>query len=413
MQEPYSRLLPRGVAKHIAAAMADTPVVLVNGPRQCGKTTLVRTLTGPDRTYLTLDDDTTLNSVRADPTGFIRDIDEATIDEVQRAPDLLRAIKRSVDDDRRPGRFLLTGSANILTIPTVAESLAGRMEIVTLLPLAQAEIRGSGSTFLNRAFTGQVAAPQVKALGKDLVEHVLIGGYPEMLGRNDPRRRSVWARDYIRAIVERDVRDITEIDKLEQMPQLLRALAQHAGQLTNFAQLAGQIHIDDKTARRYVGVLEQLFLVRRVEPWFRNRLKRLVKTSKLHFLDSGLLAVLVGATPDRIAGDRSLFGSLLETFVVSEILKLATWSDTVSRLHHYRDKDQVEVDIILEDDAGAIVGIEVKAAATVSAADFKGLRKIAEIAGDNFRVGMVLYDGDKVLPFGDRLFAAPLSCLWN
>jgi len=284
---------------------------------------------------------------------------------------------------------------------------------VTLLPLAQAEIRGSGSTFLNRAFTGQVAAPQVKALGKDLVEHVLIGGYPEMLGRNDPRRRSVWARDYIRAIVERDVRDITEIDKLEQMPQLLRALAQHAGQLTNFAQLAGQIHIDDKTARRYVGVLEQLFLVRRVEPWFRNRLKRLVKTSKLHFLDSGLLAVLVGATPDRIAGDRSLFGSLLETFVVSEILKLATWSDTVSRLHHYRDKDQVEVDIILEDDAGAIVGIEVKAAATVSAADFKGLRKIAEIAGDNFRVGMVLYDGDKVLPFGDRLFAAPLSCLWN
>jgi predicted AAA+ superfamily ATPase len=393
--------------------MADTPVVLVNGPRQCGKTTLVRTLTGPDRTYLTLDDDTTLNSVRADPTGLIRDIDEATIDEVQRAPDLLRAIKRSVDEDRRPGRFLLTGSANILTIPTVAESLAGRMEIVTLLPLAQAEIRGSESTFLNRAFTGQVATPQVKALGKDLVELVLVGGYPEMLGRNDPRRRSAWARDYIRAIVERDVRDITEIDKLEQMPQLLRALAQHAGQLTNFSQLAGQIHIDDKTARRYVGVLEQLFLVRRVEPWFRNRLKRLVKTSKLHFLDSGLLAVLVGATSDRIAGDRSLFGSLLETFAVSEILKLATWSDTVSTLHHYRDKDQVEVDIILEDDAGAIVAIEVKAAATVSAADFKGLRKIAEIAGDSFQVGMVLYDGDKVLPFGDRLFAAPLSCLWN
>lgn len=413
MQEPRSRLLPRGVAEHIAAAMADTPVVLVNGPRQSGKTTLVRTLTGPDRTYLTLDDDTTLNSVRADPTGFIRDIDEATIDEVQRAPDLLRAIKRSVDEDRRPGRFLLTGSANILTIPTVAESLAGRMEIVTLLPLAQAEIRDSGSTFLNRTFTGQVAAPQVKALGKDLVEIVLIGGYPEMLGRSDPRRRSAWARDYIRAIVERDVRDITEIDKLEQMPQLLRALAQHAGQLTNFAQLAGQIHIDDKTARRYVGVLEQLFLVRRVEPWFRNRLKRLVKTSKLHFLDSGLLAVLVGATPERIAGDRSLFGSLLETFVVSEILKLATWSDTVSTLHHYRDKDQVEVDVVLENDAGAIVGIEVKAAATVSAADFKGLRKIAEIAGDDLRVGMVLYDGDKVLPFGERLFAAPLSCLWN
>ncbi|MEF0943839.1 ATP-binding protein [Rhizobium sp. BR 362] len=412
-EEASPPLYFRGVTKQISAALVDTPVLLVNGPRQCGKTTLVRRLMPIDRPYFTLDDDTTLASIRADPAGFVRDLDMATIDEVQRAPDLLRAIKRSVDDDRRPGRFLLTGSANILTLPTVAESLAGRMEIMTLLPLAQSEIHGLGSSFLDDAFSGRAIHPKSSLVGKNLVEAVLVGGYPEMLGRSAPNRRAAWARDYIRAIVERDVRDIADIEKLDQMPHLLRALAHHSGQLVNFTQLAGQIGLDDKTARRYVGLFEQLFLVRRIEPWFRNQLKRLVKTPKLHFLDSGLLAAMLGITPDRIATNRSLLGPLLETFVVSEILKLATWCETAPTLYHYRDKDQDEVDIVLEDNTGAIVGIEIKAAATVSNADFKGLRKIGQVASDGFRIGLVLYDGDKVLPFGERLYAAPISCLWG
>ena len=407
------KLYPRAAARRITAALADTPVVMVNGPRQCGKTTLVRTMAEARRAYITLDDETTLAAAQADPAGFIRDLDRAIIDEVQRAPDLLRAIKRSVDDDRRPGRFLLTGSANILAIPRAAESLAGRMEIVTLLPLAQAEIHGRGSRFLEQVFAGRISPPQTLLVGKDLVEAAVIGGYPEMLGRSGPQRRAAWARDYVRAIVERDVRDIAEIDKLEQMPRLLRALAHHAGQLTNFSQLAGQLRLDDKTARRYAGVLEQLFLVRRVEPWFRNHLKRIVKTPKLHFLDSGLLAALIGATSERIAKDRSLFGPILETFVVAEILKLATWSDIAVTLHHYRDKDQDEVDLVLEDAGGALVGIEVKAAATVTAADFKGLRKVADVAGDAFRLGIVLYDADRIVPFGEKLYAVPLSCLWK
>ena len=413
MTQPRSHIYPRASASRIAAAMADTPVVMVNGPRQCGKTTLVRKKEEPGRLYVTLDDDTTLAAAQADPTGFVRDFDHVIIDEVQRAPDLLRAIKRSVDEDRRPGRFLLTGSANILTIPKVAESLAGRMEIVTLLPLAQAEIMGHSSRFLDVAFEGEVEAPPNPVIGKDLIEMVVRGGYPEMLGRTEPRRRMAWARDYVRAIVERDVRNIAEIDKLEEMPKLLRALGAHSGQLTNFARLGGQLRLDDKTARRYVGVLEQLFLVRRIEPWFRNDLKRLVKTPKLHFLDSGLLAVLTGVTAERIARDRTLLGPLLETFVTAEILKHMSWSDIVPRLYHYRDKDQEEVDIVLEDDSGALLGIEVKAAATVKAADFKGLRKIAEIAGEDFRLGLVLYDGERIFRFGDRLLAAPLSCLWN
>lgn len=405
-------LYPRAVTSRVKTALGDTPVVMINGPRQCGKTTLVKSLSTDDRPYLTLDDDTTLAAARTDPTSFVRDLDTATIDEVQRAPELLRAIKKSVDDDRRPGRFLLTGSANVLTLPRVADSLAGRMEVVTLLPLAQSEVRGTRCLFLEAAFAGRPPEPGPLLVGRDLVQAMIRGGYPEMLARADPRRRSAWARDYVRAIVERDVRDVAEIDKLAQMPPLLRALAQHAGQLTNFAQLAGQLRLDDKTARRYVGVLEQLFLVRRVEPWYRNELKRLVKTPKLHFLDAGLLAALLGVTPEHIATDRALLGPLLETFVVAEVLKLATWSEVEPRLHHYRDKDQDEVDLVLDDQAGSLVGIEVKAAATVTAADFKGIRKLADATGKAFRAGMVLYDGDRVVGFGERLYAAPLSCLW-
>jgi predicted AAA+ superfamily ATPase len=406
-------LYPRYANDRITVALTDTPVVMVNGPRQCGKTTLVRGLKNGSRRYITLDDETVLASARADPAGFIRDLDVATIDEVQRAPDLLRAIKRTVDDDRRPGRFLLTGSANILAMPTIAESLAGRMEVVTLLPLSQAEIKGHKVDFIEDAFAGKIHQPTNLALGKELIDIVVTGGYPEVLARRDSRRRAAWAREYTRAIIERDVRDIIEVDKLEQMPQLIRALASHASQLTNFSQLGGQLRLDDKTVRRYIGILEHVFLIRRIEPWFRNDLKRIVKTPKLHFLDTGLLSVLLGASSERITADRSQFGAILESFVISEILKIASWSSAEVRLSHYRDKDQDEVDLVMENEVGSLVAMEVKASATVSAGDFKGLRKVAQAAGKDFRLGLVLYDGDTVLPFGERLFAAPLSCLWN
>ena len=288
---------------------------MVTGPRQCGKTTLVRDLLAGNREFITMDDDTVLAAARSDPTGLVRALDRTTIDEVQRVPDLLRAIKKSVDEDRRAGRFLLTGSANILTLPQVSESLAGRMEIVSLLPLSRAEIRDKKPHFLKAAFDGKLRKPAGLMIGEDLVQAVLIGGYPEMLRRGDPKRRQAWARDYIRAIVQRDVREVADVEKLDQMPRLLQVLAHHSGRLTNFTQMGGQVGFDDKTTRKYVAILEQLFLVRRVEPWFRNQLKRLVKTPKLHFLDSGLLGALLGATAERIAKDRSIFGPLLETFV--------------------------------------------------------------------------------------------------
>ena len=292
------------------------------------------------------------------------------------------------------------------------ESLADRMEVVNLLPLSRAEIRGAKPTFLEKAFSGKVPRPSEVLVGAELVDAVLIGGYPEMLTREDPKRRQAWAREYVEAIVQRDVRDIAEVEKLDQMPRLLRVLAHHSGQLTNFMQTGAEINLDAKTTRRYIGVLEQLFLLRRLDPWFRNRLKRLVKTPKLHFLDAGLLAAILGITDERIAKDRSMFGPVLEAFVFSEIMKQTAWLDGTYTLHHYRDKDQDEVDVVVENDRGELVGLEIKVAATVTAADFKGLRKLANASRDRFMAGAVLYDGDSIVGFGDRLFAASLSCLW-
>lgn len=406
-------LFPRFSADLVRGALRDTPVVTVTGPRQCGKTTLVRDLVADHREFITLDDETVLAAARSDPTGFVRGLSRATLDEVQRAPDLLRAIKRFVDEDRRAGRFLLTGSANTLALPKVAESLAGRMEIVELLPLSRSEIRGRRPSFLKAAFEGKVEKPAELLVGEELVDAVLTGGYPEMVRRTDPQRRQKWARDYVRALVQRDVREIAEVEKLDQIPRLLQALAHHAGQLTNFTAIGGQIGFDDKTTRKYIAILEQLFLVRRVEPWFRNPLKRLVKTPKLHFMDSGLLGALMGSTAERLAKDRSMLGKLLETFVFSEVLKLASWLGESPFQYHYRDKDQDEVDLVVEKGDGTLIGIEVKASATVREGDFRGLRKLAQACGEDLKVGVVLYDSENIVPFGDRLVAAPVSCLWE
>ena len=286
------------------------------------------------------------------------------------------------------------------------------MAVVDLLPLSPAEVGGAKPRFLQHAFDGLVVEPRRCLVGDELVHTVLTGGYPEMIRREDETRRQAWARDYLNTLVHRDVSAIAAVEKQQGMARLFRILAHHSAQLVNFSQVSGQVGIDDKTARRYLLILEQLFLLRRLEPWYRNRIKRLVKTPKLHFLDSGLLAASLGATLERVEKDRSIFGKLLETFVFSEVLRQSGWSPEACSLYHFRDKDLNEVDVVVEDLLGRIVGIEVKASATVRAEDFKGMRKPADAAGDDFRVGVVLYDGNRVFRFGDRLFAAPLSSLW-
>lgn len=308
--------------------MTDTPVVLLAGPRQAGKTTLVRQIAARQGLrYLTLDDALTLLAAREDPVGMVRSLDRAVIDEIQRAPQLLLAIKKSVDEDRRPGRFLLTGSANLMALPTMADSLAGRMETLMLLPLAQSEMQGASANWLDSVFAGHLPTVRTPLVGEALVETVLRGGYPEAVSRATPRRRTVWARQYIDAIVQRDVRDVAGVDKLDQLPRFLRALAQVSGQLCNYTQLGGQLGLDHKTAARYIGVFEQMYLLKRVDAWARNRLKRVVKPPKLRFVDSGLLSTLADLSPAMFKQDRSRFGNVLETFVYGELLKHATAAD--------------------------------------------------------------------------------------
>ena len=410
MPSIYARLIePR-----IADALQDTPVMLLAGPRQAGKTTLVRRIAEQQGLrYLTMDDDLTLLSAREDPVGMIRSLDRAVIDEIQRAPQLLLAIKKSVDEDRRPGRFLLTGSANLMALPAVADSLAGRMETLSLLPLSQSEIESRTANWIDSAFAGQILKTEHPVLGNDLIERVLRGGYPEAISRANPKRRVTWARQYIDSIIQRDVRDVAGIEKLDQLPRFLRALAQMAGRMCNYTQLGGQLGLDGKTASRYIGVFEQMYLLKRIDVWARNRLNRVVKTPKLQFVDSGLLATLLDLTAEEIQQDRSRFGNALETFVFGELLKHTTTADGDYRLMYYRDADKYEVDIVIENAAGKLVGVEVKAAATVKESDLRGLKKLATLAGSQFKMGVLLYDGTETMPLGDGIWAAPLSTLWG
>lgn len=406
-------MFKRFVERRAEEALLDTPVVLIVGPRRAGKTTLVREMAEPDRTYITLDDQTVLEAAQSDPTGFIRGLDRAIIDEIQRAPDLLLAIKKTIDEDYRPGRFLLTGSANVMTLPRIADSLAGRMETIRMLPLARAEIEGRTPTFLERLFEGKLQKARNAIVGDDLVHSVLLGGFPEAIARDSERRRQDWARSYLTSVLTRDLRDIADVEKLTELPKFVRLLAEHSSQLVNYSQFGASINVSHKTGQRYVGLLEQVFLIATLQPWFTNALKRIVKTPKLHFLDSGLLASVRGLTFARVRADRGTFGSLLESFVFAEVLKLMTASDLRLTPHHFRDRDGREVDIVLERDDGMIVGIEVKSSATVKAGDFGGLRALAEACGDRFAFGVVLYDSTDVVPFGDTLAAAPMSSLWD
>lgn len=406
-------MYPRFARARIEEALSDTRVVLISGPRQSGKTTLAMDIAGDKTPFLTLDDATVLRAAIDDPVGFVRGLDRAVIDEVQRAPDLLLAIKNVVDDDKSPGKFLLTGSANLMTIPKVADSLAGRMEVIRLFPLSQAEIIGNKTQFIDRAFAGKKPAVDQVIIGTDLIERVLSGGYPEALGRKRWPRKQDWYHGYLDALVQRDVREVAQIEQLGVMPKLLSVLAEHSGQLINYTGIGGALDLNHVTTQKYVRVLESLYLVHSLQPWFSNRLKRLTKSPKLHFLDAGLLAALRDVSPDVVAKDKTSFGPILETFVFGELRKIASWSEQCCSFSHFRDKDKNEVDIVLENRRGEVVGIEVKSSATVSSSDFSGMRKLAEACGKKFVQGMVLYDHDQIVPFADNMFAVPLSALWG
>ena len=409
------KLYSRFAAERLKEALVDTPVVLIHGPRQSGKTTLAQAIGGPlGFSYFSFDNPVLANAAEADPAGFVDDLPErAILDEVQHVPKLFPAIKLAVDRRRTPGRFLLTGSANVLLVPKLSESLAGRMEILRIHPLAQCELAGRASSFLDSLFAGSFKTAQVERLGKSLAERVVAGGYPAALARPNPRRRTAWYRDYIEALTQRDVRDLTRIRSLDVLPQLLEGAAAQTARLFNVSELADPFQLTRPTIREYLTLLERVFLIEELRPWHVNRISRLVKTPKLHLEDVGLACVLLGFDADTLAKDRTALGPLLETFVFQELRRQASWQKDDIRFYHFRDKDNFEVDIVLERSPHELAGVEVKASATVTPADFRGLRKLKNAAKNRFTAGVVLYDGEVSVSLGNDMYAVPLRLLWE
>lgn len=408
----------RHIAPLLADALLDTPVVLVNGARQSGKSTLAKSVLGAGgepRQYLTLDDVAVLNAAKSDASGFINALQgPVTLDEVQRAPELFLAIKAAVDRDRRPGRFLLTGSADVLVLPGIADSLAGRMEVLSLWPLSCAEM--VDSPVVNRAdalFAGDWSALSVPPCEReDLVTRLLAGGFADAVTRTSLRRRDAWFDSYIQAVLQRDVRDLANIEQLTEIPNLLQLLATRSGTLLNFAELSRTAGLAQSTLKRYFALLEMLFLVVRLPSWERNPGKRLVKAPKVFLPDSGLLNHFMATTAEGLLAKPGLPGATVETFVLTELLKHVAFSAQRLSLWHYRTLTHIEVDFVLENRLGQIAGIEVKASATVDGKDFKGLRHLAETEPTIFKQGIVLYAGREVVPFGDKLWAVPMSLWW-
>lgn len=389
-------------------------MVLIHGPRQSGKTTLAREVGSRyDYRYFSFDDDNVLASAEADPIGFIADLPERVIiDEVQRLPKLFTSLKAAVDDQRTPGRFLLTGSSNILKMPALADSLAGRMDVIRLLPLSQVELNRSEPWLLTALQTASLPQITARRLGLDLAEMIAAGGYPAALARSTSQRRAIWYRNYMDALVQRDVKDLANIAHLDLLPRLLELAAGQTARLLNISELSAPFQVSRQTINDYMTLLRRLFLTDEQPSWHSNRLSRLVKAPKLHISDTGLGTALMRLDAASLYEDRRLMGQLLETFVFQELRKQALVHAGETSFFHYRDRDQFEVDILIEFDGRRIGGIEVKASSTVNENDFRGLRKLAGALGNSFTAGMLLYDGESVLPFGDDMYAVPISSIW-
>lgn len=413
-QSPLGRLLPRHAASVVDDALEDTRVVLVNGARQSGKTTLVARV-GKERgaEWRSLDGASTRQAAEFDPREFV-DVDgPLIIDEVQRVPELMLAIKEVVDADPRPGRFLLTGSARVLELRSVPDVLPGRIETVELWPLSQGEIDGQPDGFVDAAFE---LGPGLRCCSDEsrtgYIQRVVRGGFPEAIARQG-RRRERFLDSYVADLINRDVIQLSHIERGPEMRGLTRLLAARSGQVLVAATLGNELGLPLPTVQRYLALLEEVFLIKRVPAWSRNLSSRATSTPKVAMVDSGVAANLLGADEDALRRPQAPLGPLLEGFVAMEIARQLTWSNERAELFHYRTKDKVEVDVVLENRRGQVVAIDVKAASTVRAGDFRGLAHLAERLGDDLVAGFVLYTGGETLPFGPRFRAVPVAALWE
>lgn len=410
-------IIARAITPRLLTALGDTPAVMLVGPRQAGKSTLVQSLAGgphPAR-YLSLDDLRTLDAARRDPLGLIESTDgPLVIDEIQRAPELLLPIKAAIDRDRRPGRFILTGSAQVMLLPTVSESLAGRVEVHTLWPFSQTEIEGTSASAVELLLAQSSRPGPAPAIARgDLIARIVRGGFPEAVGRGDDRREE-WLDAYLTTIVQRDLRDLANIERLAQVPAVLASLAARVRAPLNTTEVSSSVGIPRTSLDRYLTLLEHVFLVSRLPAWHTNAIKRITKAPKLLICDSALLTHLLRADRRRLVDDDPLLGGVLECFVGMELTKQLSATRMRASLLHMRTATGSEVDFVLAGADGRLAGIEVKASATVRGEDFKHLANMRErIGGEQFVRGVVLYTGGERLSFGERLEAWPLTTLWT
>ena len=405
----------RNIGPTVVEALREARAVCLLGARQAGKSTLAREIAATEHPaeYLTLDNDVTRRSALEDPTGFIAGVSgAAVIDEVQRAPDLMLAIKERLDTNDARGQFLLAGSANILSLPSIADALPGRVDYVRLWPFSQGELAGRRENFIDRLFAGEVPRVDDGELGRGAyAARIVAGGFPDAQGRG-ARGRARFFTSYVSTILGRDLPDVANVHNTAGVERLLRIVAARSATLASSRAVAGELGVDHKTVTAQTRILEDLFLVWRLQPWHVNLGSRQVKTPKLHMTDTGLLTHLINVNAERIAKRATLAGSIFETFATMELARQCDWAESPASLFHYRDKQQREVDVVLELGSGEVAGVEVKTAAGVSAKDFAGLRHLRDKLGANFKAGVVLYTGKRTLSFGDRLSAVPLCGLW-
>jgi len=411
-------MFARFISQSIAEALKDTPVILITGARQTGKSTLCRQIIEEGifkGQSVTLDDPATLSAAMADPLGFLQDLDKhVIIDEVQRAPELFLSIKKLIDEDRKDRRIILTGSADVMTLPKVADSLAGRMEIHHLWPLSQGEIQNKPSNFLETLVSKDTLFANIRSDWKQIIQIIKKGGYPEVVRRETDTRRSKWFESYIVAILQKDIRDLANIEGLTQIPKILQLIATRVGSTVNLSDISRLSGVKNTTLQRYMSLLEHIFLILKIPAWTPNSEGQFVKSPKIILNDTGLLCYLRGEG-ESLLEDRTTAGGFLKNLVVMEIIKQLSWSENILKPYHFSIHKRAEVDLILENRKKQLYGIDIKSTATIKEIDFKGLKRLAEEAGDRFLKGIVLYTGEQVLGgFGGKnLFAVPIPALWS
>lgn len=408
---------PRLVHARIVEALADTRIVVIQGARQVGKSTLSsRVIAGHRGVSVTLDDPATRDFATSDPIGFVDQAPDLTlvIDEIQRVPELVIALKSAVDRDQRPGRFLVTGSADLLSLTTMHESLAGRAERIVLRAFAQRERTRHAGSFIDTAFGGDLLRDHESPMERaDYLALACAGGYPEALSRATVRRREDWYLAYIDQIVKRDAADISGLQRLADLPRLLRLIAGRMGSTMVWSSLATDAAIPRRTLDPYVALLQTLYLIDVVPAWSANVTSREVKQPKVFPSDSGIAAALLGVSAAALGPTSALAGPMLECFVIAEILRQLSWTIQRAAVHHYRDSRGNEVDIVLESPDGRVVAIEVKAAATVRGRDAAGLALLRDRLGGRFVAGFVVHTGRAAVAVGDRITALPIDALWT